>query len=105
MIGWQESVNLLLSWQIDRLQRVRQHVPVNADHNGKFGALGDPKSLDGGIDGFLVVSAIELNPAGVPHRHRSCWSFHVETGAPTARLAQVRTIGMRKPPMLYSTSV
>ncbi len=42
-----------------------EHEPVITDHNGKERLFSDLECLDDGVQHFLAVSAVKLNPAGV----------------------------------------
>jgi hypothetical protein len=64
---WREkSIYLRRGRDIYRSAGVREHESVIADHDRDERLFRDPKRLDNGIQHFLAVSAVKLNPAGIP---------------------------------------
>jgi hypothetical protein len=68
--GRQETIDLLLAGKLDLFHGMGQHETIHTHHHRQFSAFGNSVGLNGGVHGFLIVGAINLNPAGIAHRHR-----------------------------------
>jgi hypothetical protein len=45
-----------------------QNKTIITDHDRDINSLGNPVSLDDGVDDFLIVTAVNLNPACIALR-------------------------------------
>ena len=67
--GGHERVDLLLVGDVDLVVGVGEDEAVHADHHRQRDLLGDPEGLDVQVERLLVRLGVELDPAGVAHRH------------------------------------
>jgi hypothetical protein len=67
--GRQVGVDLLLRRDVEALVGVRQDEAVHAHHHRHRQLLGEAEGLDVQVGRLLVGLGVELDPAGVAHRH------------------------------------
>ena len=70
LVRRQEGVDLVLVGDVDPFRRMGEDEAVHADHDGDGQLLGEPEGLDVQVSGLLVGLGEELDPAGIPRRHR-----------------------------------